>query len=173
MYTNSCTTDAICSDFPATDGVLMVRTLLVRGMLVGILAGLLSFGFLRVYDEPQVDLAIAFEAQTDLAKESATRTPGSVDEHDELVSRGAQSGPCLLAAVIVYCAAFGGLFRLAFAFAFGRVGVTLTPQALSALLAATGFVAIYVVPSPKYLASPPSVGAPETIGVRTAPSSRA
>ena len=33
----------------------MVGTLLVRGMLVGIVAGLLSFGFLKVYGEPQVD----------------------------------------------------------------------------------------------------------------------
>jgi len=33
----------------------MVRTLLVRGMLVGIVAGLLSYGFLKIYGEPQVD----------------------------------------------------------------------------------------------------------------------
>jgi len=30
----------------------MVRTFLVRGMLVGIVAGLLSFAFLKVYGEP-------------------------------------------------------------------------------------------------------------------------
>jgi predicted cobalt transporter CbtA len=39
---------------------------------------------------------------------------------------------------------------------------------LSALLAATGFVAIYLVPNLKYPASPPAVGEPETIGLRTA-----
>ena len=39
----------------------MVRTFLVRGMLVGIVAGLLSFAFLKVYGEPQVDRAVAFE----------------------------------------------------------------------------------------------------------------
>jgi hypothetical protein len=43
----------------------MVRTFLVRGMLVGIVAGLLSFGFLKVYGEPQVDRAIAFGEQMD------------------------------------------------------------------------------------------------------------
>jgi predicted cobalt transporter CbtA len=31
-----------------------------------------------------------------------------------------------------------------------------------------GFVAIYLVPNLKYPANPPSVGAPETIGIRTA-----
>ena len=39
----------------------MVRTFLARGMLVGIVAGLLSFAFLKVYGEPQVDRAVAFE----------------------------------------------------------------------------------------------------------------
>ena len=39
----------------------MVRTFLVRGMLVGIVAGLLSFAFLKIYGEPQVDRAVAFE----------------------------------------------------------------------------------------------------------------
>jgi hypothetical protein len=36
------------------------------------------------------------------------------------------------------------------------------------MLATTGFVAIYLVPNLKYPASPPAVGEPETIGIRTA-----
>jgi predicted cobalt transporter CbtA len=36
------------------------------------------------------------------------------------------------------------------------------------VLAATGFVAIYLVPNLKYPANPPSVGEPDTIGIRTA-----
>jgi len=54
----------------------MVRALLVRGMLVGIVAGLLSFGFLKIYGEPQVAVAIAFETQQDLAKEAAEHAKG-------------------------------------------------------------------------------------------------
>jgi hypothetical protein len=54
----------------------MVRTLLVRGMLVGIVAGLLSFGFLKIYGEPQVDRAIAFETQMDEAKAAADKAKG-------------------------------------------------------------------------------------------------
>jgi predicted cobalt transporter CbtA len=68
----------------------------------------------------------------------------------------------------VYCTAFGGLFGLVFAFAYGRVPGALTPQALSVLLAAICFVVIYLVPNLKYPASPPAVGDPETIGMRTA-----
>jgi predicted cobalt transporter CbtA len=164
----------------------MVRTLLVRGMLVGILAGLLSFGFLKVYGEPQVDRAIAFETQLDQARHAdakATHThvhtsgeTASVHTHvhpaddtqPELVSRSVQAGLGLFTAVMVYCTAFGGLFGLAFAFAYGRLDGALTPQGVSLLLAATGFVAIYLVPNLKYPANPPAVGDPETIGIRTA-----
>ena len=149
----------------------MVGTLLVRGMLVGIVAGLLSFGFLKVYGEPQVDRAMAFEAQLDEAKAAAEKAKGmnmSDEEKPELVSRPVQAGIGLFTGVMVYCTAFGGLFGLAFAFAYGRVPGALTPQGVSALLAATGFVAIYLVPNLKYPANPPSVGDPETIGIRTA-----
>jgi hypothetical protein len=149
----------------------MVRTLLVRGMLVGIVAGLLSFGFLKIYGEPQVDRAIAFETQMDEAKAAADKAKGmhmSDQDEPELVSRPVQAGIGLFTAVMVYSAAFGGLFGLAFAFAYGRTPGAPTPRALSALLAVTGFISIYLVPNLKYPANPPSVGDPETIGARTA-----
>src|ERR1700685_2882805 len=101
----------------------MVRTFLVRGMLVGIVAGLLSFGFLKVYGEPQVDRAIAFETQLDEARAEAGKAKGmkmSDEDEPELISRPVQAGIGLFVAVIVYSTAFGGLFGLAFAFAYGR-----------------------------------------------------
>lgn len=147
----------------------MVRTLLVRGMLTGILAGLLTFGFLKVYGEPQVDLAVAFETQMDLAKEAAERAKGiTVQEQPDVVSRQVQAGIGLFTAVMVYCTAFGGLFGLAFAYAYGRMPGALTPQAVSLLLAAICFVTIYLVPNLKYPANPPSIGDPATIKMRTA-----
>jgi hypothetical protein len=146
----------------------MVRTLLIRGMLTGILAGLLTFGFLKVYGEPQVDIAIAFETQMDLAKEAAERAKGmTVVQEPELVSRPVQAGIGLFTGVMVYCTAFGGLFGLAFAYAYGRMPGTVAPQAVSLLLAAVCFVAIYVVPNLKYPANPPSIGDPATIKLRT------
>ena len=136
----------------------MVGNLLLRGMLVGVLAGLLAFGFARIFGEPQVDRAIAFEEQMSQAK-------GELPE-PQLVSRETQAGLGLFAGVIVYSAAIGGLFSLVFAFVYGRVG-RFGPRATAALLSLGGFVAIALVPSLKYPANPPSVGNPETIGLRT------
>ena len=45
----------------------------------------------------------------------------SDEEGPELVSRAVQAGLRLFVAVLVYSAAFGGLFGLAFAFAYGRM----------------------------------------------------
>ena len=145
----------------------MVRSLLVRGMLVGVAAGLLTFVFLEIYGEPQVNIAVAFEAQMEAAKAAAAGA-SSVEEGPELVSRQVQAGLGLFTAVMVYSAAFGGLFGLAFAFAYRRMPGAVTPQGVSLLLAAVGFVAVYLVPNLKYPANPPSVGNPETIGIRTA-----
>jgi predicted cobalt transporter CbtA len=146
----------------------MVRTLLVRGMLVGVLAGLLVFGFGKVFGEPQVDRAISFESAMDEAKAKTEAAKGiPVVEEPELVSREVQAGLGLFTGVVVYSAAFGGLFALVFAVADRRVA-DLGPRAVAALLAAAGFIAVYVVPNLKYPANPPSVGAPDTIGQRTA-----
>ena len=149
----------------------MVRTLLVRGMLVGVVAGLLSFGFLKIYGEPQVDRAIAFETQMDEAKAAAEKAEGRTKACTWLTmespnSSAARCRPALACSPPSSSTArrFGGLFGLAFAFAYGRLPGAPTPQASSALLAAMGFIAIYLVPNLKYPANPPSVGDPETIG---------
>ncbi|CAG4911327.1 CbtA family protein [Paraburkholderia saeva] len=136
----------------------MVGKLLVRGMLAGIAAGLLTFAFARVAGEPAVDQAISFE-------EKAAAARGEAPE-PELVSRETQAGLGLLTGVVVYGASFGGLFALTFAYAYGRVG-KLSARALSAMLAAAAFIALVIVPNLKYPANPPSVGDPETIGTRT------
>jgi len=151
----------------------MVRTLLIRGMLVGLFAGLLAFGFAKIFGEPQVDRAIAFEEQMSASEEAApatTMAPGEEMDHhgmeEELVSRQVQSTIGLFTGVVVVGAALGGLFALVFAFAYGRIG-RLGPRVTAALLAAGGFIAFAFVPGLKYPANPPSVGAPETIGYRT------
>jgi len=153
----------------------MVGALLLRGMLVGVLAGLLSFGFLKIAGEPSVDRAIAFETQLDGAKAQAEAqvlaakgiAAPKEEPEPELVSRKVQAGIGLFTGVMVYSAAFGGLFSLAFALAHGRIG-ELGPRGTAALLAALGFIAVYLAPNLKYPANPPSVGNPDTIGVRSA-----
>jgi predicted cobalt transporter CbtA len=160
----------------------MVRDLLIRGMIAGVVAGLLAFGVAKLFGEPQVDRAIAFEAQHAEAEtpganhhEQATtdqREIVSAQEHSHgdasegLVSRKVQSTIGLLTAVVVYGAAMGGLFALAFAFLYRRVG-DVSPRLLALLLAAAAFAALYYVPSLKYPANPPAVGEGATIGYRT------
>ena len=153
----------------------MVGNLLVRGMVIGVLAAILTFGFLRMAGEPAVDKAIAFETQLDAAK-AAARTheaemkgePRPVEATEaELVSRPVQAGIGLFTGVAVYNVAFGGLFALVFSLAYGRMG-RFGPRATALLLALSGIVAVYIVPTLKYPANPPSVGEAETIRMRTA-----
>jgi ABC-type nickel/cobalt efflux system permease component RcnA len=83
----------------------MVGHLLLRGMLVGVVAGLLAFGFAKVFGEPQVDRAIAFEAQQAHAgQEHADHQHGDHADHPhdhhadnadaEPVSRTTQAAGC-------------------------------------------------------------------------------
>jgi Probable cobalt transporter subunit (CbtA) len=154
---------------------MMTGSLLLRGMIVGFVAALLSFGFLRLVGEPAVDRAIAFETAMDEAKAKAEHdaavakgeNPPPVEEEPELVSRPVQAGIGLFTGVTVYSVAFGGLFALAFAVCYGRMG-DFSPRVTAALLAISGFIAVYAVPILKYPANPPSIGNPDTIGLRTA-----
>jgi predicted cobalt transporter CbtA len=147
-------TGATCSASPATDGMdgsRTVRGLLVRGMLAGLAAGLLAFVFAKLFGEPQVDKAIAFEEATGEAP---------------LVSRGMQSTLGLLTGTVVYAVALGGIFGLAFAAAYGRIGDA-APRTTAAALALVGFTVIFLVPFTKYPSNPPAVGSDDTIAYRT------
>jgi Probable cobalt transporter subunit (CbtA) len=150
-------------------------SLLWRGMVVGFVAALLAFGILKVVGEPAVDRAIAFESAMDEAKAKAEHdaavargeNTGPIVEEPELVSRPVQGGIGLFTGVTTYSIAFGGLFSLAFAICYGRMG-NWSPRVTAALLALSGFLAVYAVPILKYPANPPSIGNPDTIGLRTA-----
>jgi predicted cobalt transporter CbtA len=152
----------------------MIGNLLLRGMLVGFLAALISFGFLKLCGEPAVDKAIAFEHQMDEAKAKAARDeaiakglPAPADKDEpELVSRPVQAGLGLFTGVAVYNVAFGGLFALVFALAYRRMG-DFGARTTAALITLSGLVAVHVAPMLKYPANPPSIGDPETIGART------
>jgi peptidoglycan/LPS O-acetylase OafA/YrhL len=127
----------------------MLRNLLICGLIAGICAGTLAAGFATVAGEPAVDRAIAYEGA-----------------HAGPVSREVQKSAGLLTATAVYGLAVGGLFALAFAFAYGRVARA-TPRATAYGLAAAAFVVVFLVPFLKYPASPPGATDPETIGART------
>lgn len=138
----------------------MVRALLVRGMLVGLAAGLVSLVVAKVLGEPQVAAAIAFEGA------HAAATAGAAVHEPEAFSRTVQSTIGLATGVCVLGVALGGIYSLVYAFAQGRLG-GLSARATAGLLALVGFVTMVVVPFLKYPANPPATGNPETIGQRT------
>jgi uncharacterized membrane protein YidH (DUF202 family) len=141
----------------------MLRKLLICGLIAGVCGGLLATGFAKLAGEPAIDSSIAYE--------DAHKARQAAIDHEavapELVSRSLQKSAGLLTAATVYGLSFGGLFALAFAFAYGRVGRA-SPRRTAYLLAAAGFTVIYLVPFVKYPASPPGATDPGTIGKRTA-----
>jgi hypothetical protein len=138
----------------------MMRSLLIRGMLAGLAAGLLGFVFAHTFGEGPVQTAIAFESyvEYDLHHE--------VPEA-EMVSRTLQSSAGLGTGTLVYGVGLGGMFALVFGAAYGRLG-HLTARGTAGVLGLLGFVGIYLGPFIKYPANPPSVGDPDTIQYRTA-----
>src|SRR5262249_23031250 len=137
---------------------MLMRTLLVRGMLAGLAAAALALIFAWILGEPQIGHAIAFEDQQ-------ARLAGAAPA-PELVSRTVQKTFGLAVAVGLVGVALGGLFSIAFAICYGRIG-RFGPRATAALVAVGGVVAVELMPSLKYPANPPSVGNPATIGHRT------
>jgi predicted cobalt transporter CbtA len=127
----------------------MLRNLVVCGLIAGVCAGALAAGFATVTGEPAIDRAIAYEGA-----------------HAGPVSREVQKSAGLLTATVVYGLSLGGLFAIAFAVAYGRVGGA-TPCATAYGLAAAAFVVVFLVPFLKYPANPPGATDPETIGTRT------
>lgn len=148
---------------------MIVSQLLLRGMLCGLLAALLAFGFAKLIGEPQVDRAIAFESAHEAhAHDHADMAHGNMApaEDVELVSRPVQASIGLFVGVIVLGVAVGGLFALAFAFAYGRFGA-MGPRPLALGLSLAAFLVLVLVPALKYPPNPPSVGEAGTIVART------
>jgi predicted cobalt transporter CbtA len=137
--------------------MLSPRNLLVRGMIVGLVAGVLVFVFAYLVGESSIDAAIAFE--------EAHADP-TVAAEPAIVSRTVQSTVGLLTASLIYAVAIGGIFSMAFAVAYGRLG-RLGPRATAALIALAGFVMVALVPWLKYPANPPATGNHDTVGQRT------
>lgn len=154
-------TAGIFSASPATDRA-MTKSLLWRGMVVGIMAAIIATLFARVSAEPQIDLAIGYESV-----HAAHHREAAAHEEEELVSRATQKGAGLLTAMTLYGAAVGGIFSLLFAYGYGRFGQA-GPRSFALLLAALAFLLIVIVPGIKYPQTPPAVGSHDTVGLRTA-----
>ena len=136
-------------------GSAVIRALLVRGMLAGLVAGVAAFVFAYLLGEPGVDGGIAFE-------EAGAHTHGG----EELVGRGVQSTVGLLVGVLVYAVAIGGILALVHAATRGRIGPA-RPRPAALVLAAVGFVVVVLVPFLKYPGNPPGSSDDGSIGQRT------
>lgn len=140
-------------------------SLMMRGMVAGLLAAVLAFGFASAFGEPAIEQAIAVEdASVDHAHEdSAARVDA---EPAEPVSRSVQSTVGLAVGLGFLGAALGGVFAILFALARGRIGLA-SDRATALVVAGLAFTAAYLVPFLKYPANPPAVGHAETIEART------
>jgi predicted cobalt transporter CbtA len=141
----------------------MIATYLRRGMTAGLLAGLLAGLFAFFIGEPLLDRAIALEHSHAAHAEGAAHSEAHGDE--EVFGRTTQKVGLFFATGLsgVFV---GGLFGLAFYYFRGRMA-TRSDWNRSLYLAAAIFVGAALIPFLKYPANPPSVGDPETIGVRT------
>lgn len=139
----------------------MVRTLLIRGMLAGLVGGLAYFVFAYLFGEGTIDAAIAYEDQVATAA-------GEVSAEEPEVSRGIQATLGLATAAVVYGVVIGGILSLVYASVVGRVG-RLSARATAAVIAGIGFVAVALVPFLKYPANPPASTFDDTVGQRTGP----
>ncbi|HEX8094854.1 CbtA family protein [Jatrophihabitans sp.] len=143
----------------------MEKDLIGRGVLCGAIAGLLSFVFSRVFAEPYVQKAIDYEAGRDAAQALLDKSAGLPAESD-LFTRTVQADVGMGVGMIAFGIGMGALFALVYAVCLGRVG-RLRPRPLALLVAAAGFLGLYLVPFLRYPANPPAVGLADTIRQRT------
>lgn len=141
---------------------------ILRGFGAGALGGLLAFAFARIMAEPLIQRAIDYEEGRGAAQELLDKAAGLAiaPAEAEVFSRGLQRGVGIGLGMLLFGLAVGGLFAVAYVLIQRRTAVR--PRTLAALLAAAGFVALYLVPFLKYPANPPAVGNDETIGARGA-----
>ena len=166
--------------------MITVRDFLVRGLLAGLVGGVLAFGVASLVGEPSLDASISLEEAGSVAPTPATdaapaaagaHTHDEGSAHGEAVAvhshggetevpRSLQSTAGLLTGTALLGVALGGLVGVGAGVSVGRLG-RLGVRGTSIATAATGFVVLYAVPFLAYPPNPPAVGHADTIGHRT------
>ena len=134
----------------------MIAPYLRRGLAAGLLAGLLAGLFAFFVGEPLLDRAIALEEAAHSHGGGGEEVFGRATQRVGLFFATGLSGTFL-----------GGLFGMVFAFFRGWMEAG-SDWGRSLSLAAAVFAGFALIPFLKYPANPPTVGDPETIGIRTA-----
>jgi hypothetical protein len=137
-----------------------------RGALAGFVAGLLGFVFARIFAEPLIDKAIAYENGRGEILDKLNTAAGRVTEAEgpEVFSRAVQSSIGMASAIVGFATAMGALLAVAYLVVHGRFRVR--PQTTVWLLAGFGFLGVFLLPFVKYPANPPAVGHDFTVTTR-------
>ena len=140
--------------------------IILRGALSGVIAGILGFAFARVFAEPVIDKAIAYESGRDDVLAALNKAAGRVVAPDgpEIFSRTIQSTIGIATGIIVFSAAMGALVAVAYLVLHGRFRIR--PRNLAWMIAGFGFLGVYLLPFVKYPANPPAIGHTFTITTR-------
>ncbi len=166
--------------------MITVRDWLVRGLLAGLVGGVLAFGVASLVGEPSLDASISIEEAGSAAETPATHAaPAATDTHDDgaahshgeavavhshggetEVPRSLQSTVGLLTGTALLGVALGGLVGVGAGVSVGRLG-RLGVRGTAIATAATGFLVLYAVPFLAYPPNPPAIGHADTIGYRT------
>jgi hypothetical protein len=146
----------------------MEKRLILRGLLAGAVGGLLAFIFARIFAEPQIQRAIDYETGRDAAQAALDKAAGLPMPADgpDIFSRTIQADVGIGVALIFFGMAMGALFAVAYCVCLGRTG-RLRARPLAMLVAAAGFLGMYLVPFVKYPANPPAIGHADTIRQRS------
>jgi hypothetical protein len=137
-------------------------------MGVGALGGLFAFVFARILAEPLIQSAIDYEEARGEAEAALAMATGAGHAHaegPEVFSRVVQAGVGIGSGMVLFGVAMGGFFAAAYCTAYGRTG-RIRPRPLALLVAAAGFLTLYLVPFLKYPANPPAVGNDLTVATR-------
>jgi Probable cobalt transporter subunit (CbtA) len=140
--------------------------IILRGALSGVIAGLLGFAFARIFAEPVIDKAIAYESGRDDILAALNKAAGRVVAPDgpEIFSRTIQSTIGIATGIIAFSAAMGALVAVAYLVLHGRFRIR--PRNLVWMIAGFGFLGVYLLPFVKYPANPPAIGHTFTITTR-------
>jgi pimeloyl-ACP methyl ester carboxylesterase len=140
-----------------------VRPLLGRGMLAGVVGGVVAFVISYVFGEGPLSAGIAFE-ESHAVPEGMAGMPGMAGMEmgeAEPVGRAVQSTLGLGVVALLFGVAIGGLFALVYAVTQGRLGA-IGPRAAAMVVAVSGFVGAYLIPQFKYPANPPGINSGDT-----------
>ncbi len=144
----------------------MIARYLRRGLAAGLLAGLLAGLFAFFTGEPLLDRAIGLEQPAAQAAHDHSGGGHERAAEEEVFGRTTQKVG-LFFATGLSGTFLGGLFGLTFAYFRGRLNAE-SDWGRSVSLAVAICAGVVLIPALKYPANPPTVGDPETIGVRTA-----